>query len=886
MSQPYFGVPLSDIVRREGRAVPNLVSKIASFLLERGIDQVGIFRVSGNSKVVERLRTTFDRNGDAALADAVDVMAVAGLLKLFFRELPETLIPERLTQRFVVAQDASVSDPDGYVREVRRLLATLPECNYSTLKYLVAFLVMVAREESANKMNANALATIFGPNMFRCVSSGLPGLKEQGVTNCVMFEFIRKYNELFLESGERSPYDEGFQLSDVVLSKPSSAVLHHEVRPVSRLLFQAADKPNRPTSSGDATMEGITGQPSSAAVASYDRYSDRNSEPSERAKSSLLPVTPMLTVIQEAIDQAILEYVFGETIESLPESGDEMRDDESDNSWSLSDDDNRAPQLQYPSRLPANNVQPSAKAIDSDSVSESDMSSSDSDSYNRRQRHSDATAKTASDGQTQDRDWAVETEMKYQRPASGSANPASRAGVPVTSAAQHRATSAPARPSNIGTKENFGQTNSTTAVQYSRNVNYTNRRNDQGAHKSPLVEKQAWAVEMSGERQLEGKSGSLRHQNSVGDQPTRGNQKESGVAEREEQYLAEFKRLTKQIHACKKKVKEFEEDFEAKHGYKPMHSDRMSNREVRRCLEELPEARRQLNDLREAMEAMEAEKQDEDRLSGPSRKTSSSPPTIEDTLATLIVKLEEKRQAASRPESLSEMTRKEICEEKLCIQKALLHFETIHGRPSSSSEKEIMHPLYDRYRRIKRLLEKMSDGSADGFEDIQGGSGNLSFVSACTQSTAVGGSAKGTSTRSNRNNPVNSPTKSQSIKNMFTVGRGDPTHRQSETSVQRRKTEGTGTRETMGRMLNDDENLNLNQLSIPRLMSELQRTKTEKKRLQLVLHNFEEEFQRENGRKIQKYDQLPLEAEYRQYKTIKAKLKLLEVLIAKHQQTK
>lgn len=76
--------------------------------VSQGIDQVGIFRVSGNSKVVERLRTTFDRNGDAALADAVDVMAVAGLLKLFFRELPETLIPERLTQRFVVAQDGEI----------------------------------------------------------------------------------------------------------------------------------------------------------------------------------------------------------------------------------------------------------------------------------------------------------------------------------------------------------------------------------------------------------------------------------------------------------------------------------------------------------------------------------------------------------------------------------------------------------------------------------------------------------------------------------------------------------------------------------------------------------------------------------------------------------
>lgn len=34
--QPYFGVPLSDIVRREGKSVPNLVTKIVSFILEHG----------------------------------------------------------------------------------------------------------------------------------------------------------------------------------------------------------------------------------------------------------------------------------------------------------------------------------------------------------------------------------------------------------------------------------------------------------------------------------------------------------------------------------------------------------------------------------------------------------------------------------------------------------------------------------------------------------------------------------------------------------------------------------------------------------------------------------------------------------------------------------
>lgn len=51
------------------------------------------------------------------------------------------------------------------------------------------------------------------------------------------------------------------------------------------------------------------------------------------------------------------------------------------------------------------------------------------------------------------------------------------------------------------------------------------------------------------------------------------------------------------------------------------------------------------------MEAIGDEKQD-DRSSGGSRKTVSQP-TIEETLATLIMKLKEKRQVASRPESLS-----------------------------------------------------------------------------------------------------------------------------------------------------------------------------------------------------------------------------------------
>ena len=43
--------------------------------------------------------------GDADLEEAGDVMAVAGMLKLYLRELPEPVIPDHLTSKFVAIQN-------------------------------------------------------------------------------------------------------------------------------------------------------------------------------------------------------------------------------------------------------------------------------------------------------------------------------------------------------------------------------------------------------------------------------------------------------------------------------------------------------------------------------------------------------------------------------------------------------------------------------------------------------------------------------------------------------------------------------------------------------------------------------------------------------------
>lgn len=76
-------------------------------LLCVGLDHEGIFRVNGSQRVLDKLKLSFDQHGNANLDEDNDVMAVAGLLKMFLRELPESTIPERMTKKFVNVQEGN-----------------------------------------------------------------------------------------------------------------------------------------------------------------------------------------------------------------------------------------------------------------------------------------------------------------------------------------------------------------------------------------------------------------------------------------------------------------------------------------------------------------------------------------------------------------------------------------------------------------------------------------------------------------------------------------------------------------------------------------------------------------------------------------------------------
>ena len=58
------------------------------------------------------------------------------------------------------------------------------------------------------------------------------------------------------------------------------------------------------------------------------------------------------------------------------------------------------------------------------------------------------------------------------------------------------------------------------------------------------------------------------------------------------------------------------------------------------------------------------------------------------------------------------MSREQVAAEKVALQKALLCLEERHGRPAQKRDRDLVRPLYERYRLVKRLALK--SGSVSG----------------------------------------------------------------------------------------------------------------------------------------------------------------------------
>ncbi|XP_074519737.1 rho GTPase-activating protein 27 [Halichoeres trimaculatus] len=194
-----FGCHLATLCAQERTTVPSFVEKCIKAVERRGLDIDGLYRVSGNLAVIQKLRYKADHE-ELDLEDGQweDVHVITGALKLFFRELPEPLFPFSHFNDFITA--IRIPDYNTKVDCIYELVKTLPPSNHDTMKLLFGHLSRLIQFGDENRMTVQNVAIVFGPTLLR------PEMESSNLAMHMVFqnqivEFIlNEYERIFYSS--------------------------------------------------------------------------------------------------------------------------------------------------------------------------------------------------------------------------------------------------------------------------------------------------------------------------------------------------------------------------------------------------------------------------------------------------------------------------------------------------------------------------------------------------------------------------------------------------------------------------------------------------------------------------------------------------------------
>ncbi|XP_065485142.1 rho GTPase-activating protein 12 isoform X7 [Caloenas nicobarica] len=161
-----FGSNLTSLCQRENSTVPKFVKLCIEHVEEHGLDVDGLYRVSGNLAVIQKLRFAVNHDEKLDLNDSKweDIHVITGALKMFFRELPEPLFTYNHFNDFV---NAIKQEPRHRVHAVKDLIKQLPKPNQDTMQVLFRHLKRVVENGEKNRMTYQSVAIVFGPTLLK-----------------------------------------------------------------------------------------------------------------------------------------------------------------------------------------------------------------------------------------------------------------------------------------------------------------------------------------------------------------------------------------------------------------------------------------------------------------------------------------------------------------------------------------------------------------------------------------------------------------------------------------------------------------------------------------------------------------------------------------------
>ncbi|XP_029853762.1 protein FAM13B isoform X3 [Aquila chrysaetos chrysaetos] len=904
LANKIFGIPLGEL-QQEGQPdneVPFIVRHVVDYIEEHGgLEQEGLFQVNGNAETVEWLRQRYDNGEDVDLVKEADVPSAISLLRFFLQELPEPVIPGSLHIHLMqLSQDYNNEDEFG--RKLRFLLQQLPPVNYSLLKFLCKFLANVASHHE-EIWSASSLAAVFGPDVFH-IYTDVEDLKEQEIVSRIMAGLLENYYEFF--ENEEEDFSSTNDLSSITEQINELLEEEEDVK-----LEQSEELPE------DGTEKPVE-RPAVVHLDMTGSLSDsRSVTASTSAHISPISILPASADILERTIRAAVEQHLFDLQSSL---------------------DNDLKHIQQ-HRLGCNNEAKDPSGDEEGSNNQNDViEDNDTGSSENTGDCSEVLVCTDLDSEAMKHDTVTEEEESVQVLALPSAQTADVLLKPCDEDADVDGENNSARQNSILlggndriSSEMFLDSSSKTCdlnantdseVLGDGNVNVSEEalgvqipRLDlknvsdgdkweapcpitfplidfktmhlQREGEDPFPAFKSWQEDSeSGEAQLSPQAGRMTNhpleedchpilshrsldfgqsQRFLHDPETLDSSSKalSFVRTRRASFSSkddkrEDKTPYQLVKKLQKKIKQFEEQFEKEKNSKPSYSDIAANPKVLKWMTELTKLRKQIKDAKQrssdgefipqtrprsntlpksfgsSLDQEDEENGDEMRVVQKEKK-----PTKEATLELILKRLKEKRVERCLPEDIKKMTKDHLVEEKTSLQKSLLYYESQHGRPGSPSTKrrgQMLQPIIEGetahfFEEIKEEEEE-SDGLSTDLNDIL--------------KTAV------------QTQSVLSPVEN------------------SESDVE----------DGQEKLTRDLRLSSTRAASMPELLEQLWKARAEKKKLRKTLREFEEEFYQQNGRNVQKEDRVPMLDEYREYKKIKAKLRLLEVLISKQDSSK
>uniref|UniRef100_A0A8C0MBG0 Protein FAM13B n=1 Tax=Canis lupus familiaris TaxID=9615 RepID=A0A8C0MBG0_CANLF len=908
LANKIFGIPLDELQQggHPDNEVPFIVRHVVDYIEEHGgLEQQGLFQVNGNAETVEWLRQRYDSGEEVDLVKEADVPSAISLLRFFLQELPEPVIPGSLHIHLMqLSQDYNNEDEFG--RKLRFLLQQLPPVNYSLLKFLCRFLANVASHHE-EIWSANSLAAVFGPDVFH-IYTDVEDLKEQEIVSRIMAGLLENYYEFFENEEEDFSSNDLSSITEQVNELSEEEEEDEKLEQIEELPEEGAEK-----SSDMAEVVQL-------------RMTENILEPnSVTASTSILERTIRAAVEQHLFDlQSSIDHdlknlqqqslVCNNEAESINCDG-----EGSNNQVDIADDIINASESNRDCSEPVASTNLDNEVMQQDFVFEdeennqsigillepcSDHGDSEDGCLEGKECvsfDSDTLSHLILDSSSKICDLNANTESEVPGGQSVGVQGEAACGTQIPHLDLK----------NVSDGDKWEASCPITFPLIDFKTMHLQRDGEE-----PFPAFKSWQEDSeSGEAQLSPQAGRMNHHPLEEDCPPVLSHRslDFGQSQRflhdpetldSSSKALSFTRIRRSSFSSKdekredrtpyqlvkkfqKKIRQFEEQFERERNSKPSYSDIAANPKVLKWMTELTKLRKQIKDAKHkssdgefvpqtrprsntlpksfgsSLDHEDEENEDESRVIPKEKK-----PSKEATLELILKRLKEKRVERCLPEDIKKMTKDHLIEEKTSLQKSLLYYESQHGRPVTREERHIVKPLYERYRLVKQMLTRASITPVLGSPSTKRRGQMLQPI--------IEGETAHFFEEIKEEEEDGVTLSSELTDILKTAVQAQSSLENSESDVE----------ENPEKLALDLRLSSTRAASMPELLEQLWKARAEKKKLRKTLREFEEAFYQQNGRNAQKEDRVPVLEEYREYKKIKAKLRLLEVLISKQDSSK